>query len=51
MTTIADQLDNAEFNAIARSSMSESMYIMMTSSNGNIFRVTGHLCGEFTGPR
>ena len=24
---------------------------MMTSSNGNIFRVTGHLCGEFTGPR
>ena len=23
--------------------------IMMTSSNGNIFRVTGHLCGEFTG--
>ena len=23
----------------------------MTSSNGNIFRVTGHLSGEFTGPR
>ena len=23
---------------------------MMTSSNGNILRVTGHLCGEFTGP-
>ena len=23
----------------------------MTSSNGNIFRVTGPLCGEFTGPR
>ena len=22
---------------------------MMTSSNGNIFRVTGHLCGEFPG--
>ena len=22
----------------------------MSSSNGNIFRVTGHLCGEFTGP-
>ena len=22
---------------------------MMTSSNGNIFRVTGYLCGEFTG--
>ena len=24
---------------------------MMTSSNGNILRVTSHLCGEFTGPR
>ena len=24
---------------------------MMTSPNGNIFRVTGHLCGEFTGRR
>ena len=24
---------------------------MMMSSNGNIFRVTGHLCGEFTGHR
>ena len=24
---------------------------LMTSSNGNIFRVTGHLCGEFTGAR
>ena len=22
---------------------------MMTSSNGNNFRITGHLCGEFTG--
>ena len=24
---------------------------MMTSSNGNSFRFTGHLCGEFTGLR
>ena len=24
---------------------------MMTSSNGNIFRVTGHFCGELTGHR
>ena len=24
---------------------------MMTSSNGSIFRFTGHLCGEFTGHR
>ena len=25
--------------------------LMMTSSNGKFFRVTGHLCGEFTGHR
>ena len=30
--------------------MSQSYVCMMTSSNGNIFRVTGPLCGEFTGP-
>ena len=29
---------------------SEFNLIMMTSSNKNIFRVTGPLCGEFTGP-
>ena len=29
---------------------SRLFYTMMTSSNGNIFRVTGPLCGEFTGP-
>ena len=28
-----------------------SYFFMMTSSNGNIFRVTGPLCGEFTGLR
>ena len=28
-----------------------SSYNMMMSSNENIFRVTGHLCREFTGPR
>ena len=28
-----------------------NLLYMMTSSNGNIFRVTGHLCREFTGPR
>ena len=28
-----------------------SRVIMMTSSNGNIFRITGPLCGEFTGLR
>ena len=26
-------------------------YHVMTSSNGSIFRVTGHLCGEFAGDR
>ena len=25
-------------------------FFLMTSSNGTIFRVTGPLCGEFTGP-
>ena len=25
--------------------------VMMTSSNGNIFRITGPFCGEFTGHR
>ena len=29
---------------------SRTATLMMTSSNGNIFRVTGPLCGEFTGP-
>ena len=28
-----------------------SPWIIMTSSNGNIFRITGHLCGEFNGPQ
>ena len=27
-----------------------SAAVMMTSSNGNIFGVTGPLCGEFTDP-
>ena len=27
-----------------------AVFNMMTSSNGSIFRVTGPLCGEFTGP-
>ena len=33
-----------------RSGPSLLTFIMMTSSNRNIFRVTGHLCGEFTCP-
>ena len=27
----------------------EAICLMMTSSYGNISRITGHLCGEFTG--
>ena len=33
------------------SAFGTATYIMMTSSNRNIFRVTGPLCGEFTCPR
>ena len=32
-------------------SQNHGNFTMMTSSNGNIFRVTGHLCSEFTGLR
>ena len=35
---------------IGQGEVTAVMY-MMTSSNGNGFRVTGHLCGEFTGPQ
>ena len=34
-----------------RSGRIKTGQVMMTSSNGNIFRVTGDLCGKFTGPR
>ena len=34
-----------------RRSRGAVFYSMMASSNGNIFRVTGPLCGEFTGHR
>ena len=37
------------YYAMAQQKISE--FFMMTSSNGNIFRVTGPLCGEFTGLR
>ena len=36
---------------ISRTSYQGMGHGMMTSSNGNIFRVTGHLCGEFTGDK
>ena len=37
--------------AWCRRSSTKDAISMMTSSNGNIFRVTGPLCGEFTGHR
>ena len=39
------------FGVISRCKSFRSYFYMMTSSNGNIFRATGHLCGEFTGQR
>ena len=47
----SDQRSNFEHKLHCRSAtMDTPSSNMMTSSNGNIFRVTGHLCGEFTGP-
>ena len=37
-------------SSLSRITQSRAPQLMMTSSNGNIFRVTGLLCGEFTGP-
>ena len=45
------QNDLKVIRAVCGSTCEYILYIMMTSSNGNIFRVTGHLCGEFTGLR
>ena len=42
---IVDPIENSHFLLLLL------LFSMMTSSNGNIFRVTGHMCGEFTGPR
>ena len=40
----------AEENMKQGDKASATMTFMMTSSNGNTFRVTGPLCGEFYGP-
>ena len=37
--------------ALSLSARRHTPLSMMTPWNENIFRVTGHLCGEFTGPR
>ena len=48
------RLYNAEYvdqDAVYLIQYAHDRLYMMTSSNGNIFRVTGSLCGEFTGRR
>ena len=42
---------NSTATSRCSSQLSKGRDIMMTSSNGNIFRVTGPLCGEFIGQR
>ena len=51
-----DYIDYIESYSIHVSNMSPRWmpyylpdWCMMTSSNGNFFRITGHLCGDFTG--
>ena len=39
------------FNLHYKDAIVFSSICVMKSTNGNIFRVTGHLCGEFTGRR
>ena len=47
----SDNLQKLLKNAVDLPVVSNSVALfIMTSSNGNIFRVTGPLCGEFTGP-
>ena len=45
---VADRMFN-DFDYLI--TMEDPIVFMMTSSNGNIFRATGHLCGEFTAQR
>ena len=45
-----DSLSMEVWSVIYRFAFVVIRITMMTSSNGNIFRVTGPLCGEFTGP-
>ena len=40
-----------KMNKFLMSELTLSEVLRMLTSNGNIFRVTGHLCGEFTGQR
>ena len=42
---------NVNFKLVTDNNLRKMFENMMPSSNGKIFRVTGHLCGEFTGLR
>ena len=44
-------IHNGENEFDKRGDDHELDFTMMTSSNWSIFRVTGHLCGDFTGHR
>ena len=48
---VTGQVSNLQCDEDKRMMYTYIITFMMTSSNGNIFRVTGYLCGEFTGPR
>ena len=56
INTIASQVHQEPWHRLVLAEYSHDdvikwKHFMMTSSNGNIFRVTGPLCGEFTGHR
>ena len=48
---LSSQDDNAQWLTFVRGIHCWTMVFIMTSSNENIFHVTGLLCGEFTGQR
>ena len=49
--TIVKLKELGQASDISSWTLSVEAPVMMTSSNGNVFRVSGHLCGEFTGNR
>ena len=44
-------VENLGYDNLFAKGVSLQLLLTMTSSNGNIFRVIGPLCGEFTGDR
>ena len=49
LVSITYNVSRVTFPRLTRNT--RTLHHMMTSTNGNIFRVTGPLCGEFTGHR